>query len=942
MGPLFNSMAELTQGFAAASQSPYRAAMQGGQPTVYTIDPSGHSAASTGRFVASIVAATSGGSGTTDTQHKTISLFNTDPHSMSDSVGVGGSLVTLPSSSTPSQTSGYGGRGAATAAQHAAPANPYAGLPTNYVTGVAGNDRYTNKNILASGEPPPAHSGSRPNAASRTAAYQTQPVVQHSQTPATTAQSASTRSIYTPVEQRSSVETNAPPPTAHNNLQRPGDDLMQKLLLTYNRGQAAVAAQQQQQQSSSNRGSVGGTSSYASSSPVQSRAQHQQQQQQQQQTSASYGGGQQQRAGSSYQQQQQNFSIGSPMQQYAAAATGYGQPSDDVMDDIPYDDVSSPEGMGLPDAAATLAGSYLAAGALGSKAASSIGSDAAARHMAAAAAAAAAQQSCSAAQRQSVVLGRIMTTTDPTIQAQADSTTKPKKSSGSARSSRAAAPGGETATAKRNRNSSSRSRAKGKGDEEMQHAEIGGAAVNAAAVAYSAAGGVPGSAAYAQLLAPEFSSVVGPGYDAFAAQYRIGSDPYQSNECMITQASRPDLTHRMAAAPLESNVVQQEAQVFMTNMFGSAFVNPNELMSVEQIAFVDPNEPNASAGTSGYGQPIVPKPDPKHRPIIEEEFGHLASDPTTAGGVSSEQTAAASGAGVTTPGSIQTSSTAGGTASTTATTDSHKPSTSSSADEAADKNQSAFMDSFMSFLQGKKPETLASVSTSVPVKKPVLPKYIPEPPRPKPPPPPPVTHHHLPTSKSGPSGSSSSMSSKTGLMSKSGGMMPGKSSFSSGSSMSHGKSGGMMPGKSALKSGGSASGKSGSKSDAIVVHFSDDEDDTPLSKRVGSAVNKALQSLKSSKNTNNKSSPSGKPRGRPPLSKSTPSKQGSSGKFPPKKAKLQPQPRVTKNFIISDDDDDDADVVMLDSPALPLRERKTRKAKEVAVQKGRSHAQKGP
>lgn len=43
---------------------------------------------------------------------------------------------------------------------------------------------------------------------------------------------------------------------------------------------------------------------------------------------------------------------------------------------------------------------------------------------------------------------------------------------------------------------------------------------------------------------------------------------------------------------------------------------------------------------------------------------------------------------------------------------------------------SGFLNSFLSFIQGKKPETLSSVNTSV-VKRPELPKYIPEPPRPK-------------------------------------------------------------------------------------------------------------------------------------------------------------------------------------------------------------------
>lgn len=46
-------------------------------------------------------------------------------------------------------------------------------------------------------------------------------------------------------------------------------------------------------------------------------------------------------------------------------------------------------------------------------------------------------------------------------------------------------------------------------------------------------------------------------------------------------------------------------------------------------------------------------------------------------------------------------------------------------------NSSSFMDSFLSFIQGKKPETLSSLNTSN-VKKPELPKYIPEPRRPRP------------------------------------------------------------------------------------------------------------------------------------------------------------------------------------------------------------------
>ncbi|KAH3884177.1 hypothetical protein DPMN_008150, partial [Dreissena polymorpha] len=44
---------------------------------------------------------------------------------------------------------------------------------------------------------------------------------------------------------------------------------------------------------------------------------------------------------------------------------------------------------------------------------------------------------------------------------------------------------------------------------------------------------------------------------------------------------------------------------------------------------------------------------------------------------------------------------------------------------------SSFMESFLSFIQGKKPETLSSMSSAIIQNKPQLPKYIPEPPRPK-------------------------------------------------------------------------------------------------------------------------------------------------------------------------------------------------------------------
>lgn len=878
MAPLFDSMAQLTQNFAAASQVPYRAAMQGvtAQPTVYAIDSTGHPVSSAGRFVASIVAATTGGNN--DSQQKTVSLFNTDPHTMADPVAPSvGSIAAQPSSSS-SQTV-YGSR----TSGHAAPANPYAGLPTNYATGVSGSDRYTGKNTgsVTAAEPPPAHSGSRPSTNARAPSYPTkefaQPAiaVQRPQQPTTTAQNRDIppRTAYTPVEQRS-VETN--PPTAHSNLQRPGDDLMQKLLLSYGpRGQVQAVG-------------AGRTppTSFTNSSPVQSA-----------QALATVGRSQNQnyvdpsrgqRAGTSA---YQNYSIGSPIQY---APSGYAQPPDDVMEELSYDDVSSPEGMGLQDAAASLAGAYMqASSSIGNKASAVVRSDGtvvhedAARHVV---------QSCPAqtAQRQtSIVLGRVGAIPDPTIQAQADSTTRPKKGGGTGRTARSAT--GEAGTergGKRSRSGSSRSRVKGKTEDDVASA---GVQHRAPEMSVPDLGSYGNPAAYAQLLPTDFGTAAGQGYvatDAFA-QYRVTSDPYQvaAAECMIATAARPDMTqHRMTAvsAPVDAlnrtdtSSVQQEAQVFMTNMFGSAFVNPNELLAVEQIAFVDPND--AAAYTAQVT--TVPKQDPKHRPIIEEEFGHLAEDPTV-NASSTPSAAPADSARQLTPGTS-------GVANNL-----EQPKTLPEAKPVKPPQSAAFMDSFLNFLQGKKPETLTSVSTSVVTKKPVLPKYIPEPPRPKPPPPPPQ-----PAVPAAPA------------------VTP-------------------KPGTSTEKT-----------KDTIVVQFSDEEDEEePLSKHTGSniasAVNKALLSLKvdsaaTTKTTSRgaastaSAAAAGKQRGRP--SKSSPAGSTTVKVTTPSKPAAK-RPKMLKRGSKHVDggvlSDDDADVVVLDSPMVTPRERSTRKAKEVASQRRR-------
>ena len=70
----------------------------------------------------------------------------------------------------------------------------------------------------------------------------------------------------------------------------------------------------------------------------------------------------------------------------------------------------------------------------------------------------------------------------------------------------------------------------------------------------------------------------------------------------------------------------------------------------------------------------------------------------------------------------------------------NQPRVLSSSEPSSAPANNSFQNSFLSYLQGHKQETLSSVSSSAVTKKPQLPKYIPEPPRPKPPPPPPTAN----------------------------------------------------------------------------------------------------------------------------------------------------------------------------------------------------------
>jgi len=851
MAPLFDSVAHLTQGFAAASQSPYRAAMQGvsGQ-SVYAIDPASHPVSTAARFAASIVAASAVSEPLL--AQKSGSIFNTESQTMNDAVVSLASGVSSQSLSSASQPAWNRVSG------HTAPAHPYAGLPADFAVGTGGSNRFAGKSSGA-GEPPPAHSGSRPNTNNRGTPYQTKEytpaLVQQPHLPSqapNTARRDGSHAAYPTGEQSN-------PPTAHLHLQRPGDDLMQKLLQTY----GTQRSLERIQMSSGNAGRAS-VSTYSNSPPVVAPP------------SVSTGRtpgqvyvdparGQRTGATVAY----SAYGINSPIA-YASSATYPVAAADNGMEDLNYDDVSSPEGMGLQEAAAAAAaGAYqqIDAGSSASKVLSH-------------------NLPCSTQRPPSAAIGR--PTQDPTIQAQADSTTRPKKSSGGSRGNRAVqGDSGSDRGARRNRSNSARSRgSKGKIDDE--ESVVSGTVPSVQEL------NTYGTPAYAQLLPAEFGST-GPSYlsaDSFP-QYRVAADPYQLTECMLA-ASRPEVGQRLASGDgsgRAENTAQQEAQVFMTNMFGNTFVNPNELLTVDQIAFVDPSD------AVGYTiQSLQKQETQKPRPIIDEEFSHLSTDPT----LGTEQ---ASAVGM--PCGASPDDLASGDVPKQSVADSKK----------ADPG---FLDSFMHFVQGKKPETLASVSSSVITKKPVLPKYIPEPPRPKPPPPPPPVTITTSTS------ASSSVKEPT--------FTAVKTSTAAAASAAAAAAASVKP-----------------KNNKITVQFSDDEDDEPSASRrakLSSMVNRAITSLDVvSSNVQPPIRNVGK-RGRPPKNAANIS-QVQKPTAPPAKLKEIPKAGDTKTRKmpkqargklaevepVTDDDDDD---VMLVEP-VAARQKSLRKAKEKTAQKQRSY-----
>lgn len=169
--------------------------------------------------------------------------------------------------------------------------------------------------------------------------------------------------------------------------------------------------------------------------------------------------------------------------------------------------------------------------------------------------------------------------------------------------------------------------------------------------------------------------------------------------------------------------------------YGGQFVSPNNVLAVE-ITEGTPTGPTSTIDEGAFASLMDDSYDPSQQRYIKQEYGQdpYANFPLT---VKPEQDDEFSH--LTEPPKVKKSEsdfmkkTVSKTepVSNPAETPSLPPRT-PRMDIKAAAGGSSFMDSYLNFLQGKKPETLSSMSSAIIHNKPQLPKYIPEPRRPRP------------------------------------------------------------------------------------------------------------------------------------------------------------------------------------------------------------------
>ena len=638
------------------------------------------------------------------------SLFNSDPHTMNDSPSFSSnaSLSPLPSESSKTwQRPSF--------MQAAASANPYSGLPME----VAGSRGFGGgKTAASSKEPPPAHSGSRPSTIQRVP-YK-QPVAQQLQN--TGNRGSNTGSSATQVTSRYISTANDPsPPTAHANTQRLEVNLMQRLLLSNSQyfmdnsgervpqetatGSALAVSKAMGNNEQSRTGIQQGL--FAGGNDNSAERQHAvfaPKMTSSGQTSSQPTANRINQSG--YQtlaQVQQSLTSG-----YGAVVGFAGQNaalltySPAVVE--PYETVSSPETndcLNTSDHSSMFLGSML------------MGNDNNQGR----------NQMLSLQQSRLGLANSVAANaTVDAVQAIADSTTRPKRGGGRAgkggnaktglmqgscsgegsglmeeladrgrrgKSRRGGVAGGQSRNQKYQANMDERQEAEGTVGMLLEKGYCQGVI----------------NSPFGQLVPSMFGQ--GDIQYADAGFLARQTDPYQVLHQTESGMAMGDVRDACGYAKIQQQQQQQqqqESQVYMTNNFGNSFVNPNEILPMEETLgnFLGVEHDLNSGDVMDYltqQKKLTGKSEPKEKPPpVDEEFCHLLSDP--AGGSNANRIA--TDAPKTTVSGVSTTATA------------------------TDPAKSGFINCFMSFVQGKKQETLSSVSNVPIINKPVLPKYIPD------------------------------------------------------------------------------------------------------------------------------------------------------------------------------------------------------------------------
>ena len=206
----------------------------------------------------------------------------------------------------------------------------------------------------------------------------------------------------------------------------------------------------------------------------------------------------------------------------------------------------------------------------------------------------------------------------------------------------------------------------------------------------------------------------------------LGAHLLQANSIMMDQ-------------PIPQFPEEDKDSVFMTNTCGNAFFNPRDDVKMEPE---DGHalEDNLGLGLNPIGSPrkYRTKAEQKQVPVIiddpefEEEFGHLA--PTNGVDIKTEPEDVRSHPNNPHGENPHNPRNPHGYQQNQPLQQPQQPEPPQQAQPPPPK-ASPFQNSFLSFLQGNKPETLSSVTNSSVPRKPAI-KYIPEPPRPKLPAPP--------------------------------------------------------------------------------------------------------------------------------------------------------------------------------------------------------------